>query len=509
MRITRLQIKNGYKRFHDLAIELGNNPARIVALVGPNGCGKSSVLDALLFHANAHEWLGAGDSRDSSYHSMTGRPVDFDDIEIQFSTGRFVDVRESKRKAGTTNTFFAFRGSCRYNSELKIRETRAVPEIKQNSYGASDASSLDEKMEENYRRLAAHYNNHRDTKDLKPSEAKANIIGELNTSIKNGLDIEVSSPGNVESGQGTLYFSKPDHPQDFAFNVLSSGEKEVVDLLLDLYLRGEDCSDSVFLLDEPELCIGTAPQGKLLVEIDRLVGDDCRIWLTTHSIGFLRALQTRARDGCQIIHFHPEPNRAAEVHTLKPTHIRPGTWRTLFATAPDDPAHPVGPSTVIPCEAVTTIFAKTHPDTVFVSSGGPTELDQRWAMAMAIPGKAFPDMEIGVLKDRAMAAGPAAGEPDCQVHLSTNPLDHRVLRRREIENDLHDRDVLRACCVAMTLPFDEEACDACVPASTTRPSKTPPAGSRQSVAENPASVPTHSGLRLPSIGSPAWRLLSN
>ena len=33
---------NGYKRFHDLTIDLGENPKRIVALVGPNGCGKSS-----------------------------------------------------------------------------------------------------------------------------------------------------------------------------------------------------------------------------------------------------------------------------------------------------------------------------------------------------------------------------------------------------------------------------------------------------------------------------------
>src|SRR5690606_2456292 len=113
--------------------------------------------------------------------------------------------------------------------------------------------------------------------------------------ISRCLDIEISSLGNVEGNQGTLYFKKSDHPKAFEFNVLSSGEKEVVDLLLDLYLRKDDYVDSVFLIDEPELHINTAIQGNLLVEIDRLVGPNCQVWLTTHSIGFLRALQTTMR----------------------------------------------------------------------------------------------------------------------------------------------------------------------------------------------------------------------
>ena len=116
------------------------------------------------------------------------------------------------------------------------------------------------------------FNRYRDENDLKPSEAKAKIIGDLNTSIRNCLDLEMSSLGNVEGNQGTLYFKKKDHPKEFEFNVLSSGEKEVVDILLDLYLRKDDYIDTVFLIDEPELHINTSIQGNLLVEIDRLIG---------------------------------------------------------------------------------------------------------------------------------------------------------------------------------------------------------------------------------------------
>ncbi len=38
-----------YKRFYNLTIDLGDNPKRIVALIGSNSYGKSSVFDAMLF----------------------------------------------------------------------------------------------------------------------------------------------------------------------------------------------------------------------------------------------------------------------------------------------------------------------------------------------------------------------------------------------------------------------------------------------------------------------------
>lgn len=480
MLITKLRLKNGYKRFHDLTIDLGDKPARIVALVGPNGCGKSSVLDGIMYHASAHGRLGAPTNRDASYHSMAGGGlVTWEDIEIQFTTGSFVHVRQLKNVDGKANTIFSFRSPYRYNSKLKVLETKSVPEIVLNSYGAGDASSLDAKMEDNYRRLYALYNRYRDENDIKPSEAKAKIIGDLNASIRNCLDLEISSLGNVEGNQGTLYFKKTDHPKEFEFNVLSSGEKEVVDLLLDLYLRKADYSDTIFLIDEPELHISTAIQGNLLLEIDRLVGPDCQIWLTTHSIGFLRALQTQMRDKCQIIQFRPEQSLASEARTLKPVKVGPGTWRELFAIALDDLAHLISPTSIIYCEgraepgpggrergmdaqAYNNIFAESHSDSIFTSSGGNTEPDQRSAIALAVLGKVFPTVEILVLKDRDMASGKSTNENDRQVYLKTNPDNHRVLKRWEIENYLFDKCVLQAYCAAECLQFDEASYDAFV-----------------------------------------------
>lgn len=477
MLISKLRLKNGYKRFHDLTIDLGETPARIVALVGPNGCGKSSVLDGLLYHASAHERVGENYNVDSAYHSMTGEGlITWQDVEVQFTTGNFCEVRQTKGATGKANTIFSFRSPYRYNSRLKISATKAVPEIRLNSYGAGDSSNLDAKMEDNYRRLHAFYNRYVNNNDAKPSEAKVKIMGDLNASIKQCLDLEISSLGNVEGNQGTLYFKKQDQPKEFDFNVLSSGEKEVVDLLLDLYLRKEDYNDTIFLFDEPELHINTSIQGNLLVEIDRLIGPDCQIWLTTHSIGLLRALQTKMQNKCQIIEFKPELNLASEACILKPTQIGPGTWRELFAIALDDLAHLVSPSIIIYCEGraepgpgkqekgldaqvFNNIFAQSHPHAFFTSSGGNTEPDQRSTIALAVLGKVFPAVDIWVLKDRDMASGKFTSEHDRQIYLKTNPQNHRVLKRWEIENYLYDKDVLMAYCYAEKLEFDEAAYD--------------------------------------------------
>ena len=325
---------NGYKRFHDLTIELGDDPRRIVALVGPNGCGKSSVFDGLLFLQNTHQTLGSTDALDSDYHSLYRQPnYDSQNIEVTFTTGSYGDVRNGRRRTGTENTIFSFRSPYRYNSQVKVSETISVDEIRLNNYGASTTSAIDAKMELNYRRLQAKFSKYRDENDLRPSEAKAHIVSQLNTAIKNCLELEIVDLGEIQAAKGTIYFTKPDQSVPFEFNVLSSGEKEVIDILLDLYLRKEDYTDTVFIIDEPELHINTAIQKKLLVEINELVGEDCQIWVATHSIGFLRALQDDFRDNCQIVHFRPGSDFATSPCTLYPIERNRKNWLDIFETA--------------------------------------------------------------------------------------------------------------------------------------------------------------------------------
>jgi len=331
MKIKKIQLKNGYKRFFDLTVDLGEEPKRIVALVGPNGCGKSSVLDGMLFHHNAHGQIGNKGNKDHRYHSMLGTPnYNHQNVSIEFVEGPYQEVRLVKKKSGKENTMFSFRSPYRYNSNLNVTQSQATPEMRLNNYGATTATDLDDKMEQNYRRLYVFYNKYLNEQNCRPSEAKEKIIGDLNASIEHCLDLKISNIGDIEASRGSLFFSKPDHPNEFDFNVLSSGEKEVVDLLLDLYLRRDDYDDTIFLFDEPELHISTAIQKNLLHEIDRLVGENCQIWLTTHSIGFLRSIQEELNEKCQIIHFRTEDKLGSTPCILEPMKTSRANCETYF-----------------------------------------------------------------------------------------------------------------------------------------------------------------------------------
>lgn len=472
MKIKKINIK-GYKRFFDLTIDLGDNPKRIIALVGPNGCGKSSVFDALLYRSSAYGAIGNKGTKDFNYHSLNSvSTLNHNQINIEFDIGTFDNVFQKRAEQQDWQTVFSFRSPYRYNGVLKITSTTATPAINLNNYGASFSADLDDKMENNYRRINSTITRYFKENNCTWTAAKAAIIGLINQSLKNCLDLEIQDVGDIEDNRGTLYFTKSDQIIPFEFNVLSSGEKEVVDILIDLHVRKDAYKNTIYLIDEPELHINTSIQRKLLTEINKIIGPDCQIWISTHSIGFLRALQDELKHECQIIQFHDAMNYATLSYNISPMKNSSSQWRNLFRTALDDLSHLVSPKTIIYCEGqdkpgsggaekgldakiYNTIFNTEIPDALFVSSGGNTELDQRSGIAIAIMSKVFPTVEILVFKDRDVAPGNLMSQQNRIEYLHLNPTNHRMLNRREIENYLFDKEILMAYCAGKSYQFDE------------------------------------------------------
>ena len=326
---------------------------------------------------------------------------------------------------------------------------------------------------DNYVRLYGRYYNELEEKDLKPSEAKEKIIKELNESLTRCLNLQLFGIGNISAGEGYLTFKKEDSDSIFSFNVLSAGEKEVVDILLDLYLRKEDYDDTIFLIDEPELHLNSVIQRKFLNEINNLIGEKCQIWIATHSIGFLRALKEDFAENSQIIYFNSNNKWASEKYVLKPEKMTRKRWNEIFRVAIDDMINLISPKTIIYCEGrdipkndgteqgldaiiYDKIFGETYTDVAFVSSGGNTELEQRSGIAIEILNKVISDVEILVLRDRDFENEKIYSLEDRENYLSKmENKNKRMLKRFEIENYLFDKEILKKYCISNGLFFDE------------------------------------------------------
>jgi AAA15 family ATPase/GTPase len=75
MRITSIHLRN-FKRFTDLVVRDIPETAKLVVIVGPNGCGKSSLFDALLHWYRSK--VGFGINSDALYYRKSeDQPFDW------------------------------------------------------------------------------------------------------------------------------------------------------------------------------------------------------------------------------------------------------------------------------------------------------------------------------------------------------------------------------------------------------------------------------------------------
>ena len=326
------------------------------------------------------------------------------------------------------------------------------------------SSGLDQRLQHNYERLLGRLVSDFFDGSKTGDQVRKELIDNVNARLKRVLDVQVATLGNVTEGKGQLYFTKGTS-KNFPFENLSAGEKEVVDMLVDLEVKRSIFDDTVYCIDEPELHLNTSIQRRLLGELVELVPDGCQLWVATHSVGFLRALQEDLIGQCQVLDFSERDYFVGD-QTIRPIKPSRANWKRIFRTALEDLTGLVAPRTIIYCEGrpeptqagdeqgldalvYNQIFEDEFPDVLFISSGGGQEPQKYSTLALKVLEKAFDEVDLMLLKDRDQTT-----DAERLGFLAESSV-HRMLERPEIENYLFDPEILQAACSANGTVFDQ------------------------------------------------------
>jgi len=448
MRIKTIQLKD-FKRFHDLKIDLGDNPKKIIALVGPNGSGKSSVFDA--FEEFSADQKGITSKRATYYKKSI-----FEEGNTDKRYDRRQQVTITSDQTAYTNTSFYIRSAYRFTSRLEVEQIKKLSNVESDEKRPRYLIDVDARLVDNYERLLGSFHDDVFDKDITGKAwAQTNIDG-INTVLEAVLDIKISSLGNPVKSEGSLYFEKG-VSKKFPYENLSAGEKEVVDIVLDIYVKRNVYTNSVICIDEPELHLNTAIQRKLLIEIEKLIPEDCQLWIATHSLGFLRALQEDLKDKTSVVDFtNNDFDTAIE---LKPVAGSRKDWMRIFQTALEDLTGLLSPGVIIYCEGkvdptpsgddqgldaevYNQIFSIEYPHALFISSGGSTQPDKYASIALTVLNKAFTKVDILLLKDMDINGDGTPTTSAQRGDFLAAGTKNRMLDRKEIENFLFDFEII-------------------------------------------------------------------
>ncbi|MCF7834123.1 MAG: ATP-binding protein [Candidatus Pacebacteria bacterium] len=456
MKIKKIQLIN-FKRFDDLTIDLGNMPKKIIALVGPNGSGKSSVFDA--FEEKLKNYKGTHQQEHASFFAKLYFSIFPEKKSESYNKENSIKIENDNNNEFNKKSFY-IRTAYRFTSRLQVDNLRKLPDVIDDVNRPYSSNAMDNRLQENYERMLskAFQEFFNDTSGKTGLVTRKELIDKINNILGNILDIKISNIGDVTQGKGQLFFEK-ESSKDFPFENLSSGEKEVVDIIIDLIIKTPEYDNTVYAIDEPELHLNTSIQRKLLIEIEKLIPDNCQIWVATHSVGFLRSLQEELKEKSQIIDFS-EKDCFNGTQTAYPIKTTRQNWQRIFQTALEDLTGLVAPEVIIYCEGrpdptnsggeqgldasiYNLIFGETNHNTLFVSSGG-NDVIANSTLALKIITKAFTKVKLFLLKDRDDLT-----EQERIDFLGASS-SNKMLERREIENYVFDYEILNAYAVSIS-----------------------------------------------------------
>ena len=436
MKVKSIHLSD-FKRFTDLTVDRLPATARLIMLLGPNGCGKSSLFDA--FYQKTFEYRSVGRSNDPDYFwKLPGEHKQRKlNIEVQFH-----EASPDLKKA------FYVRTAYRNDADMNITGITRLPSVLEETRFQRLIEN-DATTSANFQRLAANalervFRTEDRQKTL--GDYQDETLGEIQESMRRLFpDLILNGLGDPLSDRG-FTFDKGVATR-FLYKNLSGGEKSAFDLFLDLFIKRLEYDDTVFCIDEPEAHMNPRLQGKLLEELFGFVGPNSQLWIATHAIGMMRKAMMLEREhpGKVIFLDFGDQDFDSKV-VITPSVPDRVFWENIHSVALGDLTSLVIPEKIVVCEGAqqgvdgldaacyNQIFGNEFPSVKFVSAGGKRDLHNYIAVIRAVTEGTT---VIG-LRDADQAS-----KSEVQKH---NDQDIKVLARGAIENYLLDDEVLRALC---------------------------------------------------------------
>lgn len=463
MKIKRIELTE-FKRFTHLIVESIPKTAKLVILVGPNGSGKTSFLEALNHY---YKYVGYGNIGEFRYLSKRS-DRDFQSKWLENIQNMvhidFYDNPSTDNKV--VRGHFYFRSAYRNEPDFQIRsmQKQGNPAEK---IRLTSLIQNDQTVSENYQRLIADtisgiYDEANNSKTV--GTLRDELTGKIRDAIKRVFeDLDFSSLGDPLI-DGNFYFSKG-ITKNFSYLNLSAGEKAAFDLILDMVVQSKYYPNAIYCIDEPELHMHTRLQGKVLYELYSLIPGESQLWVSTHSIGMLQEAEDIEKEYPGTVVFLDFSGRDFDKdQIIHPSRIGKAVLDKFYELAFGDFAKLMLPKIIVFCEGdpnggkrkdfdktiYSTIFADTHPEAFFISGGSCEDIENIEKASGEIIKTLLQNTRVIKVVDRDNRSEQEIAE------LNANNI--KVLRERNLESYLLDNSVIKKLCETVGKAEEYENC---------------------------------------------------
>lgn len=303
MHIKNVELRN-FKRFTNLTIDGIPADTKLVLLIGSNGSGKSSVFDAFEVFNSASKVDTSRVNRsgqkaiDMALSSRIGDRIKtknescFLSITTADSRKHIINSSDLVDPTFNENSFYG-RTSFRQVSRLVRRQTNSAFDIEIDSDRPLNFIDRENRFENDIDRISGQILRELFRDNSTAEQIRATYIGAINDAFKHIFGtagsttlslFEILPP--LEGKPAQINFRKGD--SEIPYDYLSAGEKEVLNILMNLLVRREYFTDTVYFFDEIDLHLNTKLQFNLLKEItENWIPENCQLWTASHSLGFI------------------------------------------------------------------------------------------------------------------------------------------------------------------------------------------------------------------------------